>query len=181
MSLSPAAPRTLMHTREIACHGYRRTDGLWDIEARMTDAKGYAVQNDHRGISAGTPFHDMALRLTIDDTMLIHAVDACIDASPHRLCPAVAPDFQRLVGLRIEAGFNSELRRRLGGVHGCTHLTELCGPLATTAIQTVRPLRRELHGGNGPAQPEQIDTCHALAASGEVVAKYWPRFHQRTR
>ena len=59
-------------------------------------------------------------------------------------------------------------------------LTELCGPLATTAIQTVRPLRREQHGGDGAARPAQIDTCHALAASGEVVAKYWPRFHQRT-
>jgi hypothetical protein len=168
-----------MHTREVACSGYRRTDGLWDIEARMTDRKGYFVQNDHRTVDAGGLFHDMALRVTVDDTLLIHEIDACIDAGPHRICPSVAPNFQRLVGLRIEAGFGSELRRRLGGVHGCTHLVELFGPLATTAIQTVHPLRRGLSGEDGVARPAQIDTCHALAASGEVVARYWPLFHRR--
>lgn len=180
MTLPSAASRTLMHTREIICCGYRRTDGLWDIEARMTDRKGYAVQIDHRSVNAGSQFHDMALRLTVDDTLLIHAVEACIDAGPHRICPAVAPDFQCMVGLRIAAGFGVELRRHVGGVHGCTHLVELCGPLATTAIQTVHPLRPNSTVGNAPARPAQIDTCHALAAAGEVVGKYWPRFYQPT-
>jgi Protein of unknown function (DUF2889) len=106
----------------------------------------------------------MALRITVDDTLLIQVIDACIDAGPHRICPSVTPNFQRLLGLRIEAGFGAELRRRLGGVHGCTHLVEL---------------RRGLPGVDGTARPAQIDTCHALAAAGEVVAKYWPRFHRR--
>jgi hypothetical protein len=180
MPLPSPAERSPMHTREITCRGYRRTDGLWDIEARMIDRKNYFVQNDHRGIDAGVPFHDMALRVTVDDTLLIHAVEACIDSGPHRICPSVTPNFQRLVGLRIEAGFGAELRRRIGGVHGCTHLAELFGPLATAAIQTIHPLRRKVHARNDAARPAQIDTCHALAATGEVVAKYWPRFHART-
>jgi hypothetical protein len=129
---------------------------MWDIEARMTDRKGYAVQ------------------------LLIHAVNACIDAAPHRICPSVTPNFQCLVGLRIAAGFGAELRRRLGGVHGCTHLVELFGPLATTAIQTVHPLRRGLPEADHASRPVQIDTCYALASNGEVVAKYWPRFYTRT-
>lgn len=179
MPLPPAAPRAPMHTREVVCCGYRRIDGLWDIEARMTDRKGYAVHNDHRTVDAGDLFHDMALRITVDDTLLILGIDTCIDAGPHRMCPAVTPNFQRLLGLRIEAGFGAELRRRLGGVHGCTHLVELFGQLATTAIQTIHPLRRNPAGKDCTTRPAQIDTCHALAATGEVVAKYWPRFHQR--
>ena len=179
MPLPFPAPRVPIHTREVTCHGYRRTDGLWDIEARMTDSKSYTVHNDHRTVDAGAPFHDMALRVTVDDTLLIAAVEACIDAAPHRICPAVTPNFQRLVGLRIEPGFASEARRRLGGVHGCTHLVELIGPLATAAIQTIHPLRRGAPCADAAARPTQIDTCHALDATGDVVAKYWPRFHKR--
>lgn len=164
--------RVQVHLREVVCRGYRRSDGLWDIEARMTDRKAYPVHNDYRHVEAGGPFHEMSLSVTIDETLTIQAVQASIDAGPHRVCPAVTPNFQRVVGLRIRAGFSAELRRRLGGVQGCTHLVELFGPLATTAVQSVQPL--------SPApgeRPPQIDSCHALAATGEVVAKYWPRFH----
>lgn len=178
MPLPSPVARTAMHHRDVACSGYQRDDGLWDIEVRMTDRKGYTVHNDHRTVAAGSPFHDMALRVTVDDTLLIYAVQACIDAGPHRICPAVTPHFQRVVGLRIRAGLGAELRQRLGGVHGCTHLLEMFGPLATTAIQTVHPLRRPAPPAAAHAQPAQIDTCHALAATGEVVAKYWPRFHR---
>ena len=106
----------------------------------------------------------------------IHAVDASIDAAPHRVCPSIAPNFQRLVGLRIEAGFLADARRLLGGVLGCTHLVELLGPLATTAIQTILPVRGGVAGSKPAERPSQIGTCHALAPSGEVVAKYWPSF-----
>ena len=39
MPLPPPAPRDLKHTRTIVCQGYEREDGLWDIEARLTDTK----------------------------------------------------------------------------------------------------------------------------------------------
>jgi hypothetical protein len=146
----------------------------------MTDRKTYSLRNDHHALDAGDLFHDMAIRVTVDDTLLIQSIDVCIDAGPHRICPTVTPNFQRVVGLRIEAGFGAELRGRLGGVQGCTHLVELFGQLATTAIQTVHPLRRGPRDVDGSVQPAQIDTCHALAADGDVVAKYWPRYHRRT-
>ena len=59
-----------MHTRDVTCCGYLRNDGLWDIEARMTDRKGYFLQNDHRTLDAGDRFHDMTLCITVDDTLL---------------------------------------------------------------------------------------------------------------
>lgn len=65
-----------MHIRDVLCCGYRRTDGLWDVEAQMTDRKGYAVCNDHHTVEAGGPFHDMALRVTIDDGLLIRLMPA---------------------------------------------------------------------------------------------------------
>ncbi len=38
MPLSPpAASREHIHTRVVECRGYRRDDGLWDIEGHITD------------------------------------------------------------------------------------------------------------------------------------------------
>jgi predicted PolB exonuclease-like 3'-5' exonuclease len=68
-------------------------------------------------------------------------VEAATEASPYDVCPAVIPNFQRLVGLRIYPGFHKQVRDLLGGTQGCTHLVDLLGPVATTAYQTVFPYR----------------------------------------
>jgi hypothetical protein len=178
MHASSPAERALVHTREVTCRGYRRPDGLWEIEVSMTDRKAYTVFNDHRTVPAGGAFHDMSLRVTVDDDLLIHAIEAHIEAAPHRICPAVTSHFQCLVGLSIGPGFGATVRHQVGGALGCTHMVELFSPLATTAVQTVRPLREAAPGRAATSPPPQIGTCHALVASGDVVAKYWPRFHR---
>jgi len=187
MPLSPAAPRQHIHTRTVECRGYRRDDGLWDIEGHITDVKTYDFGNHFRGtIAAGTPVHDMWVRLTVDDKLVIHAVDAVTDASPYPICPAAAANFQRLRGLRIYPGFQRQVRTLLGGTEGCTHLVELLVPLATTAYQTVFPLRERQRPQQAPAQkaadkparkPHLIDTCHAFSSEREVVKHYWPAFY----
>jgi hypothetical protein len=189
MPLSPPTPREHIHTRTIDCRGYRRADGLWDIEGHITDVKTYAFANHFRGeIAAGAPVHDMWLRLTVDDRLTVHAVEAVTEAGPYEVCPNVAPNFQRLVGLSIRPGFQTRVRELLGGTAGCTHLVELLGPIATTAYQTVYPYReQQRHRDGAPPRaaasakpgrkPHLIDSCHAFAADGEVVRRYWPDFY----
>ncbi|WP_142850133.1 DUF2889 domain-containing protein [Telmatospirillum sp. J64-1] len=179
MPLSPPADREHIHTRKVTCTGYRRADGLWDIEGHMTDVKTYAFPNkDRGGIAAGEPIHEMWLRVTLDDDMLIHAVEAVTDHSPFTLCPSIAPSFSELKGLRIDKGFMRELRSRFGGRQGCTHLVELFGPLATTAFQTIYPLRKKRMETEGKTpRPGLLDTCHALASDSEVVRREWPEFY----
>jgi hypothetical protein len=182
----PARAREHIHTRVVECRGYRRDDGLWDIEGHITDIKTYAFANHFRGeVAAGTPVHDMWLRLTVDDRLVIHAVDAATDASPYAVCPAVVPKFQCLKGLRIYPGFQKQVRDLLGGTAGCTHLVELLGPVATTAYQTIFPYR-ERERFRAPAaaaptgkrrKPRLIDSCRAFASDGEVVKRYWPEFY----
>lgn len=181
MPLSAPAARTLLHHRRIDCHGYRRDDGLWDIEARMEDSKTYAFANRDRGgeIKAGEPLHEMLLRVTIDDDFLVHGVEAVTEHAPYRMCGDIAPVFAGLRGLRIGAGFLGEVRRRFGGVKGCTHIVELFPPLATTAYQTLYAARQAKEA-ESPAgeRPRIIGTCHAMAPSSEVVARQWPAFHE---
>ena len=77
MSIPTPAKREHVHTRSINYLGFRREDGLWDIEAQMTDTKTYSFQNDWRGeVQSGVPLHEMILRVTIDSDFIIHDVYA---------------------------------------------------------------------------------------------------------
>lgn len=179
MSLSPSAPREPIHHRRIDCRGYRRADGLWDIEGHLTDTKSYAFTNSFRGeIAPDEPVHDMWLRLTLDDALTVIRAEAATEAGPFAVCPAITPAFAKLEGLTIGPGWRRAVQARLGGVQGCTHLVELLGPLATTAYQTIHPWRAR---HQPPAQtdrpPAHLDSCHALARDGEVVRRHYPRWY----
>ena len=195
MPLSPPIGRQHLHTRRVVCQGFFRDDGLWDIEGRITDEKTYEHANEWRGpLKPGDFVHDMSIRLTLDHKFTIVDVEAVTDKSPYSVCGNVAPDFKKLIGLRIGGGFHRAVRERMGGVHGCTHIVELLGPVATTAFQTVssgkaRDLNRAHRAKQGempkpasttpkaPRKPYVVDTCHAWAADGEVVKRWAPQFY----
>lgn len=197
MSLSPPTKRTPLHLRNIECHGYRRGDGLFDIEGRVTDSKTYDFPNEFRGeIKAGENLHHMALRLTVDEDLLIHDVEAGFESYPYRICPDIAPAFHVLKGLKIAPGWTRKVRSLLGKTKGCTHLVELLGPIATVAFQTIVSARqrqeKEAGAGakagsgaqpsratddTGPGKPPQLNSCHAYASDSEVVRKHWPDFY----
>ena len=191
MPLSPPVEREARHHRRVACDGYRRADGLWDIEATLFDSKPYDFPNRDRGgrIAAGEPLHSMALRLTVDDRLTVHAVEAVTDAGPFALCPRITDNFRRLEGERIGPGWRRRVRALLGGTEGCTHLVELLGPVATTAFQTVygsgygSAAQGEAAGGDGSggAMRYLIGSCHALAADSEVVRDFWPQHYRGPR
>ncbi len=180
MPLSPAAPRKLLHTRTITCHGYQRDDGLWDIEGHLVDVKTYDFDNAHRNVvKAGEPVHEMWLRLSIDDDMQIREAEAATDYAPYAMCPDITARFALLEGLRIGPGFHREIHKRVGGVKGCTHLVELLRPLATTAFQTLVAKRRarESDPDAPPTRPLFINTCHAHASDSPEVKRRWPAFY----
>jgi Protein of unknown function (DUF2889) len=191
MPLSTPAPREPLHTRRIECRGFKRADGLFDIEAQMTDVKTYTFTNRWRGdIAPGTPLHQMWIRVTLDHRLTIVAIEAVTDHAPFRACPEIAPNFQRLTGLRIGPGFRAKIKELVGGTEGCTHLVELMGPIATTAFQTMSGQRPERQSQGRQRQdrdqaddaklrrpPPIIDTCHAFASDGEVVREELPEFY----
>ena len=177
MPLSQPVPRQLLHQRTVTCRGYRRDDGLLDIEGHLEDTKSYPFRNRDRGeIPAGEPVHGMWLRLTIDESLEVHDAEASTEYAPYAVCPRVTPNFKRLVGLRIGAGWMREVRKRIGGIEGCTHLVELLGPVATTAYQTLAGQRKSQDAKAPAARPFFLDSCHALKSDGEVVKIHWPKY-----
>lgn len=181
MPLSPPAARRPLHTRRITCQGFQREDGLWDIEGNMTDEKTYSFHNEWRGeVKPGDFIHNMWIRLTIDDSLTVHAVEAVSDHTPFSHCGDITPHYQRLVGLRIGPGWTAAIKERVGRVQGCTHLSELLGPMATTAFQTVATITRpaEPHDpAQPPPRPPVLNTCHAWASDGAPVRRYFPAFY----
>ncbi|MEK7245542.1 MAG: DUF2889 domain-containing protein [Pseudomonadota bacterium] len=181
MPLSKPAPRQHLHTREIVCRGYKRDDGLWDIEALLTDTKTYAFDNIDRGvINAGEPLHGMAIRLTVDETLTVREIEAASDFTPFSVCPAITGAYASLKGIRMGRGWREAVRERVGRVKGCTHLTDLLiGPLLTAAIHTVQAAREKLSdaGADGQARPPLLETCHAFAPTSPVVKRRWPAFY----
>ena len=114
MPLSPPTAREHLHTRAITLHGYKREDGLFDIEAALTDTKTYDFANHDRGtVTAGTPLHGMLARMTVDEAMLIVRFEAVTEYGPFNICPDAAPLFERLAGLSIGRGFLKAANERI--------------------------------------------------------------------
>ncbi|OSQ39474.1 DUF2889 domain-containing protein [Thalassospira mesophila] len=187
MPLSEPVPREHIHTRKVTCTGYRRADGLWDIEGHITDVKTYGFENHDRGeIPPGVPIHQMWLRITLGTDMVITAVEAVTDHAPFNACGEIAPNYEKLVGLKIGPGLKSQIRDRVGGIYGCTHLTELMGPVATTAFQTIFPIRareaaekqrQQEKDGDAPPRKRRsplVNTCHGWRSDGAAVQRIAP-------
>lgn len=168
--------RELIHTRQISCESYRREDGLWDIEARMTDVKSYSMPSHDRGeIRAGEPVHDMRIRATIDAGYKIHEMEVEMVETPFHFCSTIAPDFSGLKGTVIGKGWHRQLVQQFGGVNGCTHIVELLRTVATVAYQTLANLKHETE--LTPKKPPHIGGCHALKEDGPVVKWLNPEWY----
>ena len=185
----PGTPsRRFVHTRSICVKAYARDDGLWDLEAELTDVKerDFALAVGIR--KAGDPVHAMQLRLTIDTGLNVVDAQARSNGVPYPWhCDSFGDAYRQLVGLNLLRGFRHAVQQRLGGTQGCTHLTELAGVLPTAAVQAfagevVRP-RDQAHEPEAAdhresdKRPFQLDRCRALRVDGPAVARYYPRWY----
>ena len=60
---TPAADRQLKHRRNVDVQVFARGDGLWEVDAVLVDTKTRTLQMADGPRPAGTPIHEMLLRL----------------------------------------------------------------------------------------------------------------------
>ncbi len=177
MPLSASAVERLpRHCRSVVFDGYQRADGLWDIEGRLLDTKhhDYLLSSGLRRV--GEPVHDLKLRVTIDREFVIRDLEACSDAVPYPGgCDRVAPDYRQLIGVSLLKGFRKKVDALVGGVQGCSHLTELLLYVPTAAIQTFAGDMKD--NDHGDEKPFQLDRCRALETTSETVRRYYPKWY----
>jgi len=197
MSLSPSVSRQLRHRRAIRAEAYERADGLWDVEARLTDEKPRDVQLASGVRPNGQPIHELWLRITIDRKLNVVDAEASSDWVPYPgSCQASNPAYRALIGLNLLHNFRRDAARLLAGTAGCTHLTELCAVLPTAAIQAfagdvwnTADSASGANRGSGDESPDstgehsndkppfQLGRCHALRFDGEAVQRFYPRWY----
>ena len=64
----------------------------------------------------------------------------------------------------------------MGGVRGCTHLTELLALAADRGDPDVRRAARAKTSGDD--KPFQLDRCHALETTTDTVRRYYPKWYR---
>ena len=182
-SFDAAVPRTHVHTRSVEYRGYRRDDGLWDIEAQMTDVKTYTHKTPDRGImEAGEPLHYMKIRVTVDDAMKITDIAVRMAAAPFPECQQAKPPMSRLIGHTLGRGWRTAIEHSLGKTQGCAHLRELLFNMATAAYQTIPHYRHHLRRLAGLPEPvlkrppPHVGQCLAWDFDGPVVKRHRPQF-----
>ncbi|MFZ6745289.1 DUF2889 domain-containing protein [Undibacterium sp. JH2W] len=174
--------RALKHTRTIQIEAFARDDGLWDLDARITDYKPRDITLASGVRPNGSALHDLSLRITINLQMTIVDVEASSDAVPYPgYCEAITPDYKKLIGLNLMRQFRQGVKERMAGVQGCTHLTEMAQILPTAAVQAfagdvIDTRDGATDHGQQAQQPFQLDRCHALRIDGPAVVQYYPRW-----
>ena len=181
MALPTAATtRQLKHRRSIEVQIYSRGNGLWEVDAHISDVRTRDTRMATGMLPAGSPIHDMLLRLVVDEQFNIIEAGAETAAMPYPgECNAYGDIYSRLVGLNLMRGFRQAVKERLGGIQGCTHITELTQVLPTAVVQAFAGEVLDTRGdAAGSTQPFQIDRCHALRADGLAVKTYYPRWYR---
>lgn len=175
-----ASDRQLKHRRRIDVQIYARGNGLWEVDAHIADVRPNETRMATGMLPAGDPIHDMLLRLVVDEQFNVVEAGAETRAMPYPgECGNYGDLYSRLVGLNLMRGFRHGVRERLGGVKGCTHITELTQVLPTAVVQAFAGEVIDTRGeGADSTQPFQIDRCHALRADGPTVKTYYPRWHR---
>src|SRR5258706_4962763 len=132
---APEVTREEMHFRRIDMRGYRRSDGLYEVEGQVTDRKphDFISPNGSKRVPAGEAIHDMGVTLVFDEHMTVLEVRAFTGSAPYDSCFEAPATLQVLVGLRLASGWSMEVRKRLSGAACCSHLKEILVAMATVA------------------------------------------------
>ena len=181
-TLSAPVARHKNHQRTITLDGYVREDGLFDIEAELIDTKAYSFPSRAHGeIKKGEALHHMHVRVTVCENFEVKAAEAVTYAGPYHECPQGAKAIENLVGKTIQPGWKKIVQRAMGGQQGCTHITELMGPVATIAFQTIyaekaKRLREADTKANSETAPQMsglLNSCYALSEGRQAAFWNW--------
>ena len=175
-------PRTPLHTRQVTFHGFKRDDGLWDIEASLKDSRAYDSEGlEERKLPAGAAVHHMAVRVTVDDDLVVRDIASSMGSVPFAECQGALEPLESLIGCTLGPGWRRSIEDRLGGVKSCTHMRELLFNVATAAYQTIpvyrvfqQPAARQTALSEKPFF--HMGKCTGWDFDGAVMKRNYPQF-----
>lgn len=163
--------RELVHSREISIRTF-------DLGNHSILVEGSLIDHQHRpwpNEASGEPklVHHMVIRLKIKGPeMLIEEAEATMPYHPKEECPVVLPWIRKLEGSRIAAGFSMKVKRIIGNIKGCAHLTSLVTAMGPSAVQgywAAYGVESERMGLHDEAVKNIINTCYLWREDGPLV------------
>jgi len=163
--------KKLVHTREISM----RTSDLGDhtilVEGSLID---HRCRSGEKETSEESELvHHMVIQLKVKGPgMQIEKAEAAMPHHPRKDCTEVLPSIRNLEGVRIAPGYTMKVKRIIGGVKGCAHLTSLVIAIGESAVQgyfaaygaeKVKPGLRE------QTIKKFINTCHLWREGGPII------------
>jgi hypothetical protein len=163
----------LVHTREISMRTFDLGGHYILVEGSLIDHRYQSRQN--KASEQSELVHHMVIRLKVRGPgMLIKQARATMPHHPRKECPEVLPWILNLEGLKIAPGYSLKVKKVIGGVKGCAHLTSLVIAMGESAVQGYWAAYGPERGTRG--LPEQtirkfINTCHLWKEDGPIVKK----------
>ena len=162
--------KKLVHTREISIQTSDLGDHSILVEGRLLD---HRYRPEQERADAPELVHDMVIRLKVKGPgMLIEQAEATMPHHPREECPDVIPMIRSLEGLEIAPGYSMKVKRAIGGVKGCAHLTSLVIAMGESAVQgywAAYEAEGRRRGLREQTIRKFINTCHLWKEDGPIV------------
>jgi hypothetical protein len=163
--------KKLVHTREISIQTSDLGDHRILVEGSLTDHRFHPTRNETTEESKLV--HHMVIRLKVKGPgMLIEQAEATMPHHPREECPEVLPWIRNLEGLGIAPGYTMKVKRVIGGIKGCAHLTSLVIAMGESAVQGYWAAYEEERRRKGLSEQtikKFINTCHLWKEDGPIV------------
>jgi len=159
----------LVHTREISMRTCDLGNHYILVEGSLMD-HGY-LPGRNAAPEESELVHHMVIRLKVKGPrMLIEEAEATMPHHPREECAEVLPWIQNLEGLEITSGYSMKVKKAIGGIKGCAHLTSLVIAMGESAVQgywaAYERGRTDLHE---KTIRKFINTCHLWKEDGPIV------------
>ena len=165
-----------VHERKIDIRSYPAGEQQIIVEGWLTDDR--RVEGFHWDGRRRPPgvVHRLGIRLLVGGWPLtIQEAEAEMLEIPHELCRTLEDSLNKIVGLTIAAGFSDRVRRLLGGLEGCSHLTHLLLAMApailhgfwTQLSRQPRPVPRSIEEFQGLSY--LVNSCRLWSEDGPLL------------
>ncbi len=132
-----------LHERTLSIETQPLDDDRLAVHAELRDVRHVQMPAYLGVVRPSGVVHHMALDVELDCALTISGIDAAMHAIPYEPsertrgegCRNILPNYQRLIGTTLDAGYALRVMETVGGRLGCFHILSLaqCLPLAVRA------------------------------------------------
>ncbi len=132
------------HGRVIDMKTYVVDDNMVIVEGKLRDDRYQSVYDLTGEKQTAGPIHHLVIRLLIRGrSMEIVDAEAEMLHVPHEECKITRESIAEIIGLEIKGGFLKEIRKKIGGIKGCAHLTHLLSVMSQEVFQGIVAVQRK--------------------------------------